>query len=170
LPKCLHISLIRPSSGRSALSFKRSLVRCFKTKGPEVRLSCLLRAARAPDARRPLPSASAYHLTRYGARLTAAGIPTRRHGDVHIIYKLSVALAATSSCNEHDQHDLAAGVCRCVRARVHWLARCLPMRACRAFALLRLTAAFSACLCLAPQVEFAVADSAASVVVSAAPT
>ena len=122
----------------------------------------LTRAARCPRLRRTTSPGT--------VRLTAAGIPTRRHGDVRIIYKLSVALAATSSCNEHDQHDLAAGVCRCVRARVHWLARCLPTRACRAFALLRLTAAFYACLCLTPQVEFAVADSAASFVVWAAPT
>ena len=95
----------------------------------------------APRARRPLPPASAHHLTRNCVRFTAAGIPTRRHGDVHIIYKLSDRAAATSSCNEHDQHDRAAGICRYIRARVHWPARCLPTRACRAFALLQLTAA-----------------------------
>ena len=49
----------------------------------EVRL-----APPAPDARRPLPLASAHHLTLHCARLTAAGIPTRRHGDVHIIFTL----------------------------------------------------------------------------------
>ena len=43
----------------------------------------------APDARRPLPLASAHHLTLHCARLTAAGIPTRRHVDAHIIFNLS---------------------------------------------------------------------------------
>ena len=43
----------------------------------------------APDARRPLPTSSAHHLTLLCARLTAAGIPTRRHGDDHIIFELS---------------------------------------------------------------------------------
>ena len=50
----------------------------------EVRL-----APPAPDARRPLPSASSNNLIRHCARLTAAGIPTRRHVDAHIIFNLS---------------------------------------------------------------------------------
>ena len=46
----------------------------------------------APDRRRPLPSASAHHLTRHRARLTAAGVPAHRHGDLDDSCELSACL------------------------------------------------------------------------------
>jgi hypothetical protein len=100
-----------------------------------VRLAlCAFCAPPAPDARRLLPLASSHQLTRHYARLTAAGIHTRRHGDVHIIFELSARAGSdlfprpASSPTRPSRGELQVS-----RALFRLTARCLPSEpaACR---------------------------------------
>ena len=92
MPKCLHISLIRPSSGSSAPHIQAISSPCFKNTRAEGAPCPAFCAPPAPDARRPIAATPAHSLTRHLARILTAGVPARRHGKVDIIFSVSVHL------------------------------------------------------------------------------
>ena len=85
------------ASNRTSVEVRQAL--------PSARRPALTRAARCPRA-------SSHHLTRHRTRLIATGVPGHRHSELDNTREPVRASTASSSLDQHDQHDRTAGVCR----------------------------------------------------------